>query len=124
MPKSSNRGPQAESVLLAMIAGTSLAAALLVAFDSIGTEGRRSSQQFQALTGGLGMGSHTDLSRCPWLFDARLTADHHPALGYTSNDPDACMWHAMSIFPTPESVDSGERDVDSVWQDGNSPHGS
>jgi hypothetical protein len=99
-----NRVPQAESVLLAMIAGTTLAAALLVAFDSIDGAGeRRGSQQFQALTGGLGMGSHTDLSRCPWLFDARLTDDHHPALESMSNEPDACMWHAISIFPTPQS---------------------
>jgi len=102
--RSLKRGPQAESVLLAMIVGTSLAAALLVAVDSIGGKaGRRSSQQFQTLIGGLGTGSHTDLSRCPWLFDARLAADHHAALGSTTNDPDGCLWHAMSIFPAPPS---------------------
>ncbi|HUY32427.1 MAG TPA: hypothetical protein VMV69_06570 [Pirellulales bacterium] len=110
-----------ESAFLAMVVVASLAAALVLALDSIGDEARqRSSRQFQSLLGGLGMGSHADLSRCPWLFDARLAGDQPPALEDASNEPDGCPWHAMSIFPAPESYpsypDLGERAPDAVDQ--------
>jgi hypothetical protein len=94
---------KSERAVLVVIAGSVLAASALVAADSAESATRsQRREQFQRLLGGLGLGNHTDLSRCPTLFDVRVAGGEHAALGRSTDDPAGCPWHAMSIFPLPD----------------------
>jgi hypothetical protein len=95
---------RSERAVFMAIVAASLAAGAVVAADSAEKAGRRErSRQFQLLVGGLGLGNHSDLSRCPSLFDARVAGGEHAAFGRLTDDPAGCPWHAMSIFPLPRS---------------------
>jgi hypothetical protein len=84
-----------------LITAFAVIAAALVAVDSVDQGASQSSRQFQTFTGGLGFGSHIDLSRCPWLFDPRLAAASSPVIERIPDDPSGSQWHSLSIVPLP-----------------------
>ena len=99
----------APSLLLILIVTLAIAAgaAVLVA-DRTQTRPAARAAEFQRLVGGLGLGPATDLARCPFGFDPRLSPECQENLGPIPGGIHFCPHHAGSVFFYPRLDCSGE----------------
>tara|TARA_B100000949_G_C14212659_1_gene420930 strand:+ start:108 stop:425 length:318 start_codon:yes stop_codon:yes gene_type:complete len=90
--------PKSPSILAGIVIALAVAAMAAVSLDWVIGRPNPSSEEFQRLTGGLGMGPSLVFSRCKFNFDPRMNDACEEALWPIPGGIYFCSHHACSVF--------------------------